>query len=72
MEPEEAIAILEKAVSRLNKEVKELTSIVERFDKEVNRQHRLISQIRDYCYLSSMTVAEYQNLVKLIEKGEIE
>ena len=70
MEPEEAIAILEKAVSRLNKEVNELTTIVERFDKEVNRQHKLINQIKDYCYLSSMTVAEYQKLVEMIEKGE--
>ena len=70
MEPEEAIAILEKAVSRLNKEVKELTSIVERFDKEVNRQYQVIQDIKAYCMKTHMTIEEYENLVKLIERGE--
>lgn len=69
-EMETKILILEKSVHKLKNEIDGLTNIVFRFDKEVNRQFKLLNKIREYCLNTHMTIEEYENLIKMIEEDE--
>ena len=60
------VAKLEQVVVKLKKEVSQITEIVERFDKEVNRQYKLLQDVKAYCLKTNMTIEEYEKLAEMI------
>lgn len=69
-EMENQILTLEKSIHKLKNEIDGLTDIIMRFDKEINRQFRLINKIKDYCLKTNMTVEEYEKLIEMISEDE--
>ena len=57
-----------KEIETLKKENGELTEIITKFDRAVNKQYNLIKKILEYCKNTNMTVAEYKKLEEMIEK----
>ena len=65
MEPEEAVAILEKKVNKLKEEVHKMTEIIITMDQEVNRQFKKLQAIKTYCESNNQ-----KEILEIIEKEE--